>query len=35
MFCEIVRSYVNRDLNVIIKCESMKFNVEENKLSNI
>nr|XP_014685094.2 DNA polymerase theta isoform X1 [Equus asinus] len=34
MPCETVRSYVNRDSNVIIKCESMKFNAEENKSSN-
>ncbi|XP_005896144.2 DNA polymerase theta isoform X1 [Bos mutus] len=28
-------SYLNRDSNVIMKCESTKFNVEENKSSNL
>nr|XP_012635986.1 DNA polymerase theta isoform X2 [Microcebus murinus] len=34
MPCEAVSSYVNRDSNVMtIKCESIKFNTEENKLN--
>ncbi|KAI4579165.1 hypothetical protein MJG53_001038 [Ovis ammon polii x Ovis aries] len=28
-------SYINRDSNVIMKCESIKFNAEENKSSNL
>ncbi|XP_058411862.1 DNA polymerase theta isoform X1 [Diceros bicornis minor] len=35
MPCETVSSYMNRDSNVVIKCESIKFNAEENKSNNI
>ncbi|XP_039699075.1 DNA polymerase theta isoform X2 [Pteropus medius] len=35
MPCETVSNYMNRDSNAIVKCESIKFNAEENKLSNL
>ncbi|XP_065732505.1 DNA polymerase theta [Phocoena phocoena] len=35
MPCEKDSSYMNRDSNVIMKCESTKFNAEENKSSNL